>query len=217
MKIRITYLILMFSINSIFSQEKPTPSKVKEIKTNGNPENGKIENGIYLCQIFDWKIMIPEGFEITDLKSNEELENVGYEAVKKEGATEIKLNPHPNHLIGFRINEYNSFDSNFESLKGTKKMTLEEHKIMSQQLLKDIYSKIKEFNYELTSSDLKMGQYSFYRLKIRLYNIKNNELLLTQEIYSSFIEDHLFTASINYTNENIGMRLNYNLTKSFDK
>jgi hypothetical protein len=217
MKLKFIITLLFISVNYSFSQEKIVKTNGNEIITIDIPENGKVENGIYTCFMFDWKISIPKDYAITDQKRIEELENKGYEAMKKEVPDGLKINPHPTQLIGFGIDKYNSFKSSFESLIGTKKVTLEEHKKFSEQLLTDTYSKIKELKFELTKSDIKLGKYSFYKIQIRIYNAKNDKLLLTQEIYNSFIDDHLFSVSIDYTNENVGMLLNYNFIKSLEK
>lgn len=219
MKFKFIITVILFSTNNIFSQN------INEIKTTSNqdseiiidvPENGKVENGYYICNKFDWKIAIPEGYQITDIKRVKELEKKGYDALKKETPNGVVLNPYPNHLIGFEINKYNYFKASFESLEGAKKFTLEEHKKFSEQLLKDTYSKIKELKFEITTSDLKIGKRNFYKLQVRLYHAKTDKLLLTQEIYNSYINNNLFSASINYTDENVGLLLNYNFVKSLE-
>ena len=209
-------ILLIILNNSLYSQEKKEVIKGDELIIEV-PENGKIENGIYICNRFDWKISIPEGYKITDQKRTEELENKGYEALNKEMPNGIRVNKHPTQLIGFEIGKYDYFKSSFESLIGTKKVTLEEHKKFGEQLLRDTYSKVKELKFELTSTDLKLGKYNFYKIQIRLYNAKNDKLLLTQELYNSFINEHLFSVSINYTNEEVGMLLNYTFENSMEK
>ncbi|WP_396194946.1 hypothetical protein [Flavobacterium sp.] len=217
MKIRFIITLLLASINIIFSQEKTVKLNGNEILTINVPENGRVENRIYKCNLFDWKITIPDNYSITDQKRTEELEKKGYEATKKANPN-IKVNPHPTQLIGFEKDKYNYFKSSFESLDGTKKVTLEEHKKFSEQLLSETYSKIKELKFELSSSsDVKLGKYIFYKIQIRLYNPQNDKLLLTQELYNTFIDNHLFSVSINYTNEQDGMLLNYTFKKSFEK
>lgn len=216
MKTKIVLILLIIYSNSLFSQDKKEVIKADEL-TLEFPENGKIENGIYTCNRFDWKVSIPEGYTITDQKNTEELENKGYAALSKEMPNGIRINKHPTQLIGFEIGKYDNFKSSFESLIGTKKMTLEEHKKFSEQLLRDTYSKIKELKFELTSTDLQLGKHSFYKVQIRLYNAKNDQLLLTQELYNSFINDHLFSVSLNYTNEEVGMLLYYTLQKSMER
>lgn len=217
MKIRITITLLLVSINISFSQENKVKLNKSEILTVSTRENGKVENGIYTCKLFDWKITIPENYKVTDKKRTEELENKGYEATKNANSN-INLNPHPTQLIGFEKDKYNYFKSSYESLVGTKKITLEEHKKFTEQLLSDTYSNIKELKFEFSSSsDIKLGKYVFYKIQIRLYNPKNDKLLLTQELYNTFINNHLFSVSINYTNEEEGMLLSYTFKKSLEK
>ena len=166
--------------------------------------------------LFDWKIAIPEGFKVTELKTAEELQNKGYTFIKNNAPEGTVVHSTPPILIGFERNKYNYFSSSYESLKGDKKVTLEEHKNFSVQLLTNTYTKIKELKSEIKASNLKLGPRQFYKITIRLYNAKNDRLVLTQEIYNTFINNHLFSASINYTNEITGMLLYYSLKKSFE-
>ena len=211
-------LLLVFSIcftSFLYSQEKvvtidPEGIIIEEVT------NGKIENNIFICNLFDWKIAIPEGFKVTELKTAEELQNKGYTFIKNNVPEGTVVHSAPPILIGFERNKYNYFSSSYESLKGDKKVTLEEHKNFSVQLLTNTYIKIKELKSEIKASNLKLGPRQFYKITIRLYNAKNDRLVLTQEIYNTFINNHLFSASINYTNEITGMLLYYSLKKSFE-
>ena len=211
-------LLLVFSIcctSFLYSQEKvvtidPEGIIIEEVT------NGKIENNIFICNLFDWKIAIPEGFKVTELKTAEELQNKGYTFIKNNAPEGTVVHSTPPILIGFERNKYNYFSSSYESLKGDKKVTLEEHKNFSVQLLTNTYTKIKELKSEIKASNLKLGPRQFYKITIRLYNAKNDMLVLTQEIYNTFINNHLFSASINYTNEITGMLLYYSLKKSFE-
>lgn len=211
-------LLLVFSIcftSFLYPQEKvvtidPEGIIIEEVT------NGKIENNIFICNLFDWKIAIPEGFKVTELKTAEELQNKGYTFIKNNAQEGTVVHSTPPILIGFERNKYNYFSSSYESLKGDKKVTLEEHKNFSVQLLTNTYTKIKELKSEIKASNLKLGPRQFYKITIRLYNAKNDRLVLTQEIYNTFINNHLFSASINYTNEITGMLLYYSLKKSFE-
>lgn len=178
--------------------------------------NGKIENNTFICNQFDWKISIPEGFRVIELTKVQELEKKGMALIQTNNPISTTISTHPSHLIGFEKNKYNYFSSSYETLKGNKKITLEEHKSFSVQLLTNTYSKIKELKSEINTSYIQLGSHQFYKIMIRLYNTKNDRLVLTQEIYNTFINDHLFSASINYTNEITGMLLYYSLKKSFE-
>lgn len=211
-------LLLVFSIcftSFLYPQEKvvtidPEGIIIEEVT------NGKIENNIFICNLFDWKIAIPKGFKVTELKTAEELQNKGYTFIKNNVPEGTAVHSTPPILIGFERNKYNYFSSSYESLKGDKKVILEEHKNFSVQLLTNTYTKIKELKSEIKASNLKLGPRQFYKITIRLYNAKNDRLVLTQEIYNTFINNHLFSASINYTNEITGMLLYYSLKKSFE-
>ena len=211
----------MLSSNLIFSQEKgkvivlndKEKLTVTPIEEN---ENGKIENGIYTCYRFNWKIKIPLNYEITDVKRIEELDNKGYEAIKKvlpDGTTVRKNRP---HLIGFGVDKRNTFSSSFENLAGTQITSFEEHKKFVIQLLNDTYSKIETLKFDLSSSTMKLGNYEFYKVQTRLYDPKTGELLLTQVLYNSFINNNLFSVNINYNNPNIGKLLTDNFLSSFN-
>jgi hypothetical protein len=213
MKSRFLFILIIVLSNPIFSQEKKEVIKGDELIVE-TPKNGKVVNGIYICNMFDWKIEIPRGYVITDTKRIEELEKKGFEASKNEVPKGMKIRQNPPHLIGFEIDKRNNFSSSFETLEGTKKMTLEEHKNFIAKLLSDTYSKVETLKFELSKSDLKVGKYDFYKIQVRLYNGKTDELLLTQEYYSSYVNNHLFSTVMNYTNENVGMLLTYNFLKS---
>jgi len=213
MKSKFLFILLIVFSNPVFSQEKKEVIKGDELIIEV-PENGKLENGIYSCYVFDWKIEIPDGYQITDIKRIEELEKKGYDALKKEVPEGQQINPHPKHLVGFGIDKRNNFSSNIESLKGTKRVTLEEHKNFGAQLLTDTYSKISALKFELTKSDIKIGKYDFYKIRVKLYNAKTDELLLTQDLYNSFIKDYLFSANINSSNESVEKLLTDNFLKS---
>jgi hypothetical protein len=216
MKSMFIFILLIIFNNPIFSQEKKEVIKGDELIIV-IPENGKVENGVYTCNLFDWKIEIPQGYVITDVKRIEELEKKGYEVVKKEVPKGMLVRQNRPHLIGFEIDKRNNFSSSFETLEGTKKQTLEENKNFVAKLIDDTYSKVESLKFELNKSDQKIGKYDFYKIQVKLYNAITDKLLLTQEFYNSFIDNHLFSVSINYTNENVGMLLNYNFIKSLNK
>lgn len=215
MKLKFALLIFLIS-NCVFSQEKAIESNNKETSTVtpvDQTENGKIENNVYTCYRFDWKIKIPINYEITDVKSIEELEKKGYEATNPNGTTVRQYRP---HLIGFGVDKRNTFTASFEPLKGTKITSLEEHKNFMIKLLNDTYSNIETLKFELSSATMKIGNYEFYKIRTKLYDPKTNELLLTQDLYNSFINDNLFSVNINFNNPNVGKLLTDNFISSLE-
>ena len=216
MKLKFALLILLISTNCIFSQGKTVGSNDNEALTATpleQAENGKIENNIYTCYRFDWKLKIPLNYEITDVKSIEELEKKGYEASNPNGTTVRQYRP---HLIGFGVDKRNTFTATFEPLKGTKITSFEEHKNFMIKLLNDTYSHIETLKFELSSATMRIGKYDFYKIRTKLYDPKTNELLLTQDLYNSFINDNLFSVNINFNNPNVGKLLTDNFISSLE-
>jgi len=182
--------------------------------SQGIKDNGKIENGIYTCNRFDWKINIPNGYEIRTVKDEQDLEKVGYETVNdqvRDGMTVRKNRP---YLIGFGIDEKNYFSASFEPLEGTKKMSLPEHQKFVAKLISDSYATINGIKSKQELKYKKIGDYDFYIIKGELYNQKTDELLLTQVIYNTYIKNHLFSVSINYSTEQNGKTLIENFEQS---
>ena len=180
-------------------------------------ENGEIENGIYKCKLFDWQIKIPDGYEIRLLKVEQDLEEIGYNAAKENLPNGVKARKNRPYLVGFEIDESNYFSSSFEPLEGTKKMTLSEHQEFIANLIKDTYSDIKGIKSDQQLDNKKIGEYDFYIIKERIYNEKTDELLLTQLIYNTYVKNHLFSISINYSSEYNGKILIENFEQSLTK
>jgi hypothetical protein len=185
--------------------------------TQGIEENGEIENGFYTCNRFDWQINIPNGYEIRAIEDEQKLEEVGYETVKDQLPEGMTVSKHRPYLIGFGIDDRNFFSASFEPLEGTKKMTLPEHQKFVAKLISDSYATLNGIKSEQELESKKIGEYDFYVIKEKLYNQKTDELLLTQLIYNTYIKNHLFSVSINYSTEQSGKTLIENFENSLTK
>jgi hypothetical protein len=181
-------------------------SKSQKITKNGN-----YENGIYSCNKFDWKIKVPKGYSIRTIEQENELAEIGYEAIEKVSSDEIVIAKNPTHLIAFGIDDLNNFSSTFESLKSTKQMTIGEHQKFVAELISKTYSNVKDLKFEKELSTEIISKYEFHKIQFKLYNEKTKKLFLTQVIYNTYIEDNLFSVAINYSNE----KVNKDLTKNF--
>ena len=197
MKIRFTIALLIISVNYIFSQENVIKTEGVEIIKADNPQSGNTQNGIYTCNIFDWSIKIPEGYKIIKVKEIQPLEEKGNNEIKKNISKNTLIEKRI-HLIAFNLNRINTFSAGLYTIDKTKKIKLEEHKKTTIELLKNSFSKIENAKFEYEISDLKIGNYNFYKIKIEGYNKSNNQLILTQIYYNSFIKDYLFMALITY-------------------
>lgn len=198
MKIKFIITLLLISINLVFSQG-----------------NGKIENGTYVCDRFEWKIKIPENYTLSKASELEELERKGNAIIKEDLPAKVELQKRT-HLIGFNLDSKNTFSASFNPLKDTQKMTLEQHKNIMTDILKQSCSKIENATFEFASDDIKIGKYQFYKITVKGFTRTDNQLVLTQIYYNSFIKNHLFGALISFSKENEGKLLETNFLNSFN-
>ena len=215
MKIR--FIITLLILSGIgFSQEKIITSNGNEIITVDNFVNGKIENGVYICDKFDWKIKIPESYSISKIKQLEETEAKGNAELKKNLPEATKLQRRI-HLIGFELNTQNSFSASLNALENTKKMSLEEHKKFTVDLLKQAFGQIKNARFDIKTFDIKIGKYNFYKILVEGFNVSNNRLIISQIYYNSYIENYLFGVLISYNSEKEGKMMEDNFLNSLNK
>jgi hypothetical protein len=215
MKIPLIFTLLLFSTSTVFAQEETISTSGSETANIVDSESGKIENGYFICKAFDWKIKIPENYTITKIKEMERMESKGTTELKKSLPDYANIQKR-SHLIAFEFNKNNTFSSSFNSLENTKKIPLEEHKNFIVALLKQSYSQLKGARFEFNTSDLKIGEHQFYKITVTGYNASNNQLVLTQIYYNSYIKNHLFGVLINYTNEKEGRMLEDNFLSSLN-
>ena len=152
---------------------------------HGIKENGKIENGVYTSNRFNWQIKIPSGYEVRTVKDQHNLEEVGYKAIQEQVPNGMTVRKNRPYLVGFDIDEKNYFSASLEPLEGTKKMTLPEHQKFISKLLADTYSTINGIKFDQELSNKNLGQHNFYIVKNKIYNQKTDELILSQLIYNT--------------------------------
>ena len=213
MKIRFIIALLIISVNYTFSQVKVIETKGVEIIKADNLESGKIQNGIYTCNIFTWSVKIPVNYTITKVKEIQLLEEIGNNEIKKNIPKNTFIEKRI-HLIAFNLNSKNTFSAGLNAIDKTKKTKLEEHKKTTIELLKNSFSKIENARFEFEIADLKIGNYNFYKIKVEGYNKSNNQLILTQIYYNSIVKDYLFGALITYNEKKEGRILEENFVNS---
>jgi hypothetical protein len=175
--------------------------------------NGKIENGHFICSKFNWKIKIPENYKVTNENDLDKLDQEGKEQINKSTNSNNKFQRRE-HLIGFEKNSKNTFSASYNVLSESDN-SLENHKRTSLNLLKQTYSTVKGARFEYSTSDEKIGEFQFYRIKIEGFRSDNGELVLTQVYYNSFIENNLFGVLISYNDVNEGKMLEDLFIRSF--
>ena len=212
---KFTVLFLLLYMN-IFSQEKiKNNDDGIDTITSHTSETGKVENRIYNCGSFKWKIKIPENYFLTEEKELEKLEEKGNEEIKKNLQRNIRIQ-NRRHLIGFKLDNQNTFSASFNPLDKTQKITLDEHQKLILELLKKAFSKIENAKFEFKTSKEKLGDYQFYKIKVEGYNKLDNKLVITQIYYNSFIKENLFGVLITYNSTSQGELLETNFLNSLN-
>lgn len=173
MKIKFTTLLLLVSLNYAFSQG-----------------NGKIENGTYVCNRFEWKIKIPKNYNLTKVQEIEASEKRGDTELKKTLPNNAKIQ-NRTHLVGFNLDSKNTFTAGIEPFNSNK-ITFEENEKMILDLLKQSYSQFKNAKCDFKTSYLKIGKYNFHKIKVQAYNASNSQLVLTQIYYNSCIKNYRY-------------------------
>ena len=198
------HLIFILSVVLIYScQDK---SKILT-------ENGVIIDSIYYCDKFDWKIVIPDGYALTNIAQREDLENTGFSIVKEVVPEGYEIRKNRPHLIGFQLDEFNCFSSSFESFEETN-MTMDEHQIFVSKIQKDSFDKIEGIDYEQHLSTETIGNYQFFIITSKIYKEGSRDLLLTQQIFNTKIDGHLFSSLITYKNKEVFEVLNQTFRNS---
>ncbi|ARS37014.1 hypothetical protein CA264_17150 [Pontibacter actiniarum] len=63
------------------------------------------------------------------------------------------------------------------------------------------YSNLKNTQYKLQTSETTIGDISFNKIQIQVYDKTTGELIIKQDIYNSLVDNKIFSASINYNSE----------------
>ncbi|RZJ64414.1 MAG: hypothetical protein EOO50_15780 [Flavobacterium sp.] len=206
-----TFIVILQVTLTANGQEKILSTKGNEKLTIRANKPDKIENGYYTNGELNWRIKILEGTTIDDADYWNNLSDKGYKEIKK---TSPLINTNRSHLIGFKFNNQNSFTVSFNPMPENK-ITLKEHERSFLDVLNKSLSQIKGARFEQSQSNLKLGNFNFYRIKIEGYNAQN-QLVLSQIYYNSIIGDKLFSSLITYNESEKGKSMEDNFISSWN-
>ncbi|WP_165698008.1 hypothetical protein [Flavobacterium nackdongense] len=195
--------ILLLTTFSLFSQNEVI---------KGDPGNGFIKDNIFICRSFDWQIKIPNDYKVSDVQDIEQQHSKGIQQAQKSNPN-INLNKSRTNLISFEYNNKNTFTSSFTPQQ-TKNITLNEHRKLFDEVLSKSLKQIKGARFDKKISNIKLGKYNFYRLKIEGYNL-NNQLVISQIYYNAIIDKNIFGVLIGYNDLKQGKIMEDNFVNSF--
>ncbi|WP_157593732.1 hypothetical protein [Pontibacter actiniarum] len=104
------------------------------------------------------------------------------------------------NLITFRKGQDNFFSSSVTSMNNTN-LTFPKLQEALVRTINQTYSNLKNTQYKLQTSETTIGDISFNKIQIQVYDKTTGELIIKQDIYNSLVDNKIFSASINYNSE----------------
>ena len=188
---RIFYLI----ITSLFF----TLTSCGQVDPNKNIDEGKVENNFYTSEEIGWTIEIPKDWTIVDKEQTKATNQKGAKALEETLDTNLDFSNLRN-LISFQKNPFNIFQSTSEPFELEYEGEWEETSAAMKELLYNTYlNQGIKVDSSATSIE-KIDGLDFRLTTFTVYSPKG-ELILTQLMFSSFINGFDFGVNINYNNE----------------
>lgn len=165
---------------------------------NNQIDEGKVEDDTYTSKDIGWTIQIPKGWTIIEKEKTQLNNEKGKKAIEETIGSEVDVSELKN-LIGFQKNQFNIFQSTSELFE----LTYEgEYEASNEDLKKILFATYTEkgINVDTSSSHAIIDGLAFDVFHTILYGPKGN-ILLHQEMYSSYINGFDFAVNMSYNNE----------------
>ncbi len=187
MKSHFSFLIPLFLIISCVSSDP-----------NDEIDEGFISDETYTNEEIGWSMDVPRGWEITTKQAIQESNERGLEIVEEN--TNIKIDASGlKHLLNFESDDGSSFMSNIEPFPIEDKSQWDENEEFIYQLIQEAYDS-QGIQYQSDRYTERVDDLVFNVIKIELLG-DENELLMTQLIFTRHIIGYNFGATLNCTSE----------------
>ncbi|MEZ4688084.1 MAG: hypothetical protein R3B47_19100 [Bacteroidia bacterium] len=164
---------------------------------NAQVDEGNVSDNVYTSEAIGWSIIIPKGWEVVSKDEMEETTEKGKEAM--EGvAGEVDFSG-MKHLISFRKNDFNIFQSTSEPFKEEYEGEWMENNAAIRDLIYMTYSS-RGIKVDTSSTKASIDGLEFNVFRATIFN-DEGEVLLNQEMYSRLINGFDFGVNLNYNNE----------------
>ncbi|MEM6805514.1 MAG: hypothetical protein AAF696_29225 [Bacteroidota bacterium] len=165
---------------------------------NKQIDQGNVSENIYTNEEIGWTIEIPEGWQVMSRDQLDKNLEQGSEAVEEALGAEIDYSQ-LKYLISFQKNPFNIFQSSAEKFELTYENEWEENNEKLKEILYETYAQ-QGIPADTSSSSMKIDDLEFKVFHIKISGA-DGELLLTQEVYSRYINGYDFSVNINYNNQ----------------
>lgn len=166
---------------------------------NDQIDEGKIVENTYHSEEIGWTIEIPKDFEITSRDKIQSAFDRGAAVVEEGGvivdASELKF------LINFNKDQFNSFESTSEKMKGWTFQEWDEN----NQVVKDLIAETltnQGIDTDTLSYLADIDGLEFDVFHTRIYG-PNGKVLLEQDMYTRLINGYDFSAIISYNDHKL--------------
>lgn len=159
-------------------------------------EEGVFEQNVYSSAELGWSMKIPEGWTVMNTDKMEKIQQTGMQAVE-EVAGQVD-DSGLKHLINFRKDQFNVFQSSSEPFQVN---SLQEW-YDNNQLLKDVIYQTytnQGMIIDTSSNKQKIDGLEFELFHIKVFR-KDSTLILSQDMYSRFINGLDFGVNLSYNN-----------------
>jgi len=170
-----------------------------QIDPNAEIEDGVITGEEYHSKEIGWTFLIPKGWEIISKEKVEENTKNGLEAIESI-VGEVDYSG-LKQLLNLQKDQFNSFLSTREAFKIEYPNEWEENNNMLKEI---IYAAYKErgMKADTSSSVVIIDSVKFNVFHIKIYTPDKKKVLLSQDMYGSYINGYDFGVNLNYNNEN---------------
>ena len=171
---------------------------------NKHVDEGKIIENTYQSSEIGWTMKIPDGWEVTKRNESQRRENKGLKLLNE--ANDINYDASSlKQLISFQKDRVHSFTAVSEKVEIENNWEYEKNKQLVKELLYNTYAS-NGIKIDTASSKEKIDNLKFNLFKITVYG-PQGDILLYQDLYSTFRNGLDFGVNLNYLREKEKMEL----------
>lgn len=171
---------------------------------NKHVDEGKIIENTYQSSEIGWTMKIPDGWEVTKRNESQRRENKGLKLLNE--ANDINYDASSlKQLISFQKDRVHSFTAVSEKVEIENNGEYEKNKQLVKELLYNTYAS-NGIKIDTASSKEKIDNLKFNLFKITVYG-PQGDILLYQDLYSTFRNGLDFGVNLNYLREKEKMEL----------
>ena len=189
------YILIFFTL-ILFTSCKTDPNK--------QVDEGQVIENKYHSKEIGWTIEIPKGWDVTKRDESQKREDNGLKLVNEANGIDYDVSG-LKQLISFQKDRVHNFIATSEKFDIEYDGEYEENKVLVKELLYNTYSS-NGIKVDTISSKEKIDKLTFDLFKITVYG-PNGDILLYQDLYSTFRNGLDFGVNLNYKREKEKMEL----------